>query len=381
VYEGPAINGVTSRELARQMMAWFNSVGGINAKDLIVAQSVPGVNVQLGGKLKSPNVREYTVGGGMQIGNGFARVDYVDRDWKDFYANFTNLSTGKVTDSTGVTKDLTLVRNTNSGFERKYKALQTQLQYRLFNNLQLGSNYTYSRLRGNAVQENAGSGPISEGGFIFGYPEYNGFRNNSPIGPLPSDQTHKLRAWASYDMHTWAGNLNLSAIQRYDSGVPYSAIGTINTSWYIAANPGYVNPPATTSYYFSKRGAFRTDSLRSTDLSATFSFPTIHGVEFYAEGYVFNATNNKSIVNVINPAGTNSVIDTGVITARSSTAGLARFNPFTATHLIECPSTATAAECTALGANFKRSATFGSATAKQAYQTPRSYSMALGLRF
>src|SRR5205085_2254254 len=123
IYEGPTITNVSSRELVRQVMQWFNSVGGTNARDLITNQVVPGVSTQIDGTLKSPNVREWTVGGGMQIGNGFARLDYVSRDWKDFYANFTNLQTGRVSDSLGNPFDLTLVKNVNSGFERTYRAI------------------------------------------------------------------------------------------------------------------------------------------------------------------------------------------------------------------------------------------------------------------
>jgi hypothetical protein len=385
VYEGPAINDLTAANFSKNFFNWFNSVGGINNQSLIVFQNIPGSQVQLRGSLKSPNVREWTVGGGMQIGAGFIRMDYIDRDWRDFYVNITNLGTGKVTVN-GSPADLTLIQNTDA-LSRTYKALQGQFQYRLFSNLQLGTNYTYSKLRGNAVQENAGSGPISEAGFIFTYPEYNSFTQNNPVGKLTSDQTHKLRAWASYDLHTFIGNLNLSAIERYESGVPYSGTGTIDDRFSAnfygtgkpggIVNPGYATPPSAVTYFFTERGAFHTAALQATDVSATFSVP-FRGAEAYVEGYVFNATNQHKVVNTLN--GASAVIVTGVRTHRTANSGLTRFNPFTDTPK-QCPTGAAAADCLAMGANWQYPTTFGTATNKAAYQNPRSYSMALGLRF
>jgi hypothetical protein len=47
----------------------------------------------------------------------------------------------------------------------------------------------------------------------------------------------------------------------------------------------------------------------------------------------------------------------------------------------QCPTAATAAECTAMGANFQIPATFGTPVSKDAYQNPRTYSLAAGVRF
>ena len=387
LYEGPTKTGLTSRQYSQAFFDWLNSVGGIS-KLTPFFTSIPGAQTIIRGSLKSPNVREYTFGGGMQIGNGFVRADLIDRDWKDFYVNVRDAATGPVTRPNGDLADLTLLANSNDP-KRNYKALELQGQYRLFSNLQLGGNYTYSRLRGNAVQENAGSGPIAEGFPTTFYPEYNNFAQNSPTGYLPSDQTHKVRAWASYDLHTFLGNLNVSGIQRYDSGVPYSASAAISVTPYVTNAPAYITPPTTATYFFSKRGAFRTAALKATDLSATFSFPSLRGAELYVEGYAFNVFNNHGIVNALN--GASSAIDIGVRTQRSSTflaknpAGqtvraLARFNPFTDTPK-ECPQADTAQQCFDMGANFQLSPTFGAATSKAAYQTPRSYSMAVGVRF
>jgi hypothetical protein len=376
IYEGPQVNNLNARDFSANFFNWFNANGGLSNTSLIVFTSVPGAQVQLRGSLKSPSVKEYTIGGGMQIGSGFIRADYIDRNWRDFYVNSTVLANGTVLVN-GAPTDLTLIQNTNA-LKRTYRGVDLQGQYRLFSNLQLGANYTFSRLRGNAVQENAGSGPVSEAGTQFTYPEYENFVQNNPQGYLPSDQTHKLRAWASYDLHTFFGNWNFSGIQRLESGIPYSLTGTIDvrfrTNFYCAdstnpacsggvKNPGYATPPSSVVYFFDGRGTHRLQSLRATDFSSTYSFP-FHGFEPYVEGYVFNAFNNHAIVNLFNGAS-QDVAGTSVTTARQSST-LKRFNPFVDTPVA--------------GVNYVLP-TGITATNKAAYQNPRSFSMAVGVRF
>jgi hypothetical protein len=395
-YEGPTLTGLTSAQYSAAFFSWLNSVGGISKLSPFFT-SIPGAQTIIRGSLKSPNVREYTVGGGMQIGNGFVRADVIDRDWKDFYVNVRNAATGTVIVN-GAPADLTLIQNSND-LKRNYKALEVQGQYRLFANLQLGANYTYSKLRGNAVQENAGSGPIAEGFSTTFYPEFANFAQNAPVGYLPSDQTHKVRAWASYDLHTFLGNLNIGAIERIDSGVPYSATGTINTAWENVTNaPAYATPPTTEVYFFTKRGAFRTAALRATDLSSTFSFPTFHGAELYIEGYAFNVFNAHAVVN--NFSGATQVINATILTARNSACGTKfgqtiagqtntrlvtcqPFNPFTGTPVEFIPgvSPVTGTYNYQKQYDANGNTVFGTPTSKLAYQNPRSYSMAVGIRF
>jgi Carboxypeptidase regulatory-like domain/TonB dependent receptor-like, beta-barrel/TonB-dependent Receptor Plug Domain len=425
-YRGPDFASVTSEQAVKIMMDWFLQHGGVSPANnhvcgpndttsvCILAQNIPGAQTQLLGTLKSPNVREYTVGGGVQIGNGFIRADYLDRDWRDFYVTLTSLSTGTVVIN-GNTVTRNLVTNSNA-LTRTYKALETQFQYRLANNLNFGGNYTYSKLRGNAVQENVGSGPVTDGGWILTFPEYQGFTLNKPVGFLDADQTHKLRAWLSYDVHTSAGNLNFGAIQRYDSGLSYSAVATVDdrfraTFYCLPAavetaaqcqtaigkadtsggitNPGYAsNPPGSVTYFVRPRGAFRLDPLRATDISTTYSIGW-HGAEVYVEGYVFNVFNTQKVVNT--QSGATSTVNTAIRTAITDPKVFRRFNPFTDTP-VECPAftngVATAdAQCVAMKANyqipakFSQGGSFGAPTTKDAYQNPRTYSMALGLRF
>jgi hypothetical protein len=414
-YRGPDVAKVTTVQAAAIIMNWFQSNGGVSAANnhlcgpadatsvCILQQNIPGAQTQLLGTIKSPNVREYTFGGGVQIGNGFVRADYIDRSWRDFYVTTTNLNTGTVVIN-GNTLTRNLVTN-SSALSRTYKAVQSQFQYRLANNLNLGGNYTYAKLRGNAIQENVGSGAASDGGWILQYPEFQGFAQNKPVGFLDADQRHKLRAWLSYDLHTFAGNFNFGAIQRYDSGLPFSAAGSVDdrarTNFYCLsgstctsapggiANPGYASGvPTSVTYFFSNRGAFRLNSLRATDFSSTYSIGW-HGAEVYVEGYVFNVFNTQKVVNT--QSGASTVISTSIRTAISDPTVFKRFNPFVDTP-IACPAltagvATTNAQCIALGANYQiplqysQGGTFGSPLTKDAFQNPRTYSMALGVRF
>jgi len=138
--------------------------------------------------------------------------------------------------------------------------------------------------------------------------------------------------------------------------------------------------------------------LRATDFSATFSFPAIRGAELYVEGYVFNAFNNHALVNSF--SGATQVINTTIVTATSSscgtklgkslsTAGNARlvtckpFNPFTDTPVEFIPGVSPTTGTYNFQKQYDTSGNtlFGTPTNKAAYQNPRSYSMALGIRF
>jgi len=418
-YRGPDVKGVTTNQAADIMAAWFLANGGVSAANnhlcgpndntsiCILSQSIPGAQTQLQGSLKSPNVREYTVGGGVQIGNGFFRADYLDRSWSDFYVTLTNLNTGTVVIN-GNTVTRSVVTNSNV-LDRTYKGIQTQFQYRVLNNVNLGGNYTYAKLRGNAVQENVGSGPVTDGGYILTFPEYQGFIQNKPVGFLDADQRHKFRAWASYDLHTFFGNFNFGAIQRYDSGLPYNSVATVDVrnraTFYCltgettaacqaatgksdvsggVVNPGYASaPPSSVSYFVRSRGFFRTNALRASDLSTTYSIGW-HGAELYVEGYVFNLFNTQKVVNT--QSGATATLNTAIRTPVTDPTVFRRWNPFTDSP-VECPATSTDEQCKAMNANYQiplqysKGGSFGAPTNKDAFQTPRTFSMAVGVRF
>jgi outer membrane receptor protein involved in Fe transport len=370
-YEGDESFTGTSAEVVRHAINWWLANGG---HDLNVNPptdlSIGGVSTQLRGSIEAPGMNEWTLGAGYQYRpTGYVRADYINRDWNNFYAAFTNRETGQVELPGGIPADLTLVGNTND-FERTYRAVQLQASDRFFDRLQVGGSYTLSYLEGNIEGETAGSGPVTTGGWIFTYPEYQAFAQNAPVGYLNGDQRHKLRAWVGYDFPLGQfGVLNASVLQRFDSGQPYSAVATITR----AADPAagnvtglYVSPPQTVSYYIGERGQFRWDDVTRTDFALNYRLPIL-GVELFGEAEVFNLFNEQAQI-----AG-----DTTIITSRQAATA--------------CNNGGTAVRCTAFnpfsttpveGVNYAFGPNFGKSTGLSSdFQLPRTYQFSLGLRF
>ena len=374
-YEGPEITNVSSNEAVRRAFQWFNSVGGRSNADLFLGLDIGGFSTRVDEQLKSPHMNEYTVGGGFQIGsNSFLRADLVHRDFSDFYVRLTNLETGPATEpTTGAIADRSIITNNSDDLSREYNALQLQTQTRLFQRVNLGLNYTLSELKGNAAQENVGNGPIWEGGYIFQYPEFQGFAQNNPEGSLGGDQTHKVRAWASFDLPTPIGSFNFSVLERFDSGTAYSAIGNINPSTYTTAaqRAAYVGEPTQVAYYFSDRGEFRWDDIISTDLALNYSLPPVFGVNLFVNAELFNAFNADPLLGgfttVLTQRNATCIQNVGANTGQRCAA----FNPFTETPVE--------------GVHWRKAETFGTPSAVSSYNTtyfgPRFYRFSVGLRF
>ncbi|MFA6955157.1 MAG: TonB-dependent receptor [Thermoanaerobaculia bacterium] len=372
-YDGDPIVG-NAAQVVRGVIDWFMGNGGtdfeLNPPGYL---GIGGFSTKLDGSLKAPNMDEYTIGFATQVGqNGFIRADYVSRSWNDYYGSFTDLSTGQVTEPiTGLTADLTLVRNTDLLY-REYQGVTMQGQYRFGQHFSLGGNYTWSELTGNAEGEGTAAGPQSEGGWILQYPEYQGFAQNRPEGFLGADSTHKLRLWLATDWSLGAfGSINVSLLEYFDTGTPYSTSGSI----YAQADPAagadigdkYASPPTTVTYFFGDRGEFRWDDVTRTDLAVNYTLP-ISKIDMFIEADLLNAFNEQAQVSG------SSTITTATSTARNcrDAAGAAirclRFNPFT--------------EAPVEGTNWAKPATFGTATSGSAnYQLPRTYRFSVGVRF
>jgi hypothetical protein len=362
LYDGPEISGVSSREAFARVEEWFNSVGGTDATDYIIAATFPGVNSRISGSLKSPKVDEWTVGVGTQLGRGFVRADWISRDWANFYTSRVDASTGTVLDPFNERTDLRLVETSNEGLARTHRAASLQISYPFSERTQVGGNYTWSETRGNVVSENGGSGPLTETGPNY-YPEFTAFERNNPSGFLTNDQTHKVRAWFTYAVPTPVGNFTFSALQRLDTGAAYSAIGTVN----FVADPalGYAQPntyetaPATVNYYFSDRGALRWDDLHSTDLSVNYRL-RLGGAELFVQPEIINIFNNNGAF-----LGTTSVYTYD--NNDGDTINLQPFNPFTETPVE--------------GVHYMYDPNFGKGRNATDYQLARTYRVSVGIRF
>ena len=366
LYGGPTISNVSSDELLEQVFAWFESEGGIEDRDWLLGGQTNGISSQIRSSLQSPGVEEITLGASFTVGaNGFFRIDLQDREWTDFYTTRVDSSTGRVFDPlAGKDQDLSLTENSDD-FVREYQAVILQGGVRLFNRVTLGANYTWSELRGNHGGETSGSGPVSSGGRDF-YPEFLGYENRNPIGYLSADQRHKVRAWASYDLPTSFGNFNVSLLQRFDSGTPYSAIGSIDVTGdgcLVCRQDDslYVNVPSGVAYYFSERGEFRFEDLTSTDLALNYSLP-IGRLELFVQGELLNAFDESAQI------GGNTSVSTAF-----NDSSLQPFDPFTTTPIEGVHYR--------LGSNFGQPTTATTQATQGHFQLARTYRGSIGLRF
>ncbi|MHB0968895.1 MAG: TonB-dependent receptor [Thermoanaerobaculia bacterium] len=373
-YDGDPIVG-TSDQVVRQVIDWFNSQGGTDYANwqgaYDPALSIGGFSTRLAGGLVAPSVDEWTIGAGWQITpNSFIRANYVDRVWNDYYGQFTNTTTGSVVEPiTGAEADLTLIENTDL-LEREYQGIDVTARTRFFNRFQAGANYTWSELKGNAEGEGTSGGPQSEGGWILQYPEYQGYIQNRPYGFLSGDQTHKLRAWIGADWSLGrAGTLNVSVLERFDTGLPYSIAGSIFARRDPATGTddlGYVSVPVSTTYYFGERGGERWDDVTATDLAINYEVP-IGRASIFAQGEVINVLDEQAQI-----AGNTAIITrTSSSQACRDAAGAPMrclaFNPFTETPV--------------LGTHYAIPATFGTARSAADYQLPLTYRVSVGVRF
>ncbi|HWW60933.1 MAG TPA: hypothetical protein VN181_06145, partial [Thermoanaerobaculia bacterium] len=377
-YYGPSFSNKTTPEALTLMFDWLKSVGFTSNREFLGGGKSNGLGSIIPEPLESPYVSEFTIGAGTQLGSrGYVRGDYIQRRWKNFYTTETTLANGKVNDplAGGAPVDLTFQIVTND-FKREYNAAQFQASYAPFSRLNFGGNYTYARLRGNHGAETSGSGPVAGSG-AHDFPEYLAYANRNPEGWLAADQRHKVRAWVSYDQPTPIGRFNFSVLQNYDSGTPYSALGTIDPrrrsaapfnpaapsqTAVLIANPGYVSPPNTSNYYFSKRGAFRTDDATSTNVAINWNLPPILSkAQFYVETEVRNIFNESAVVTPSTTVNTNK-----------QSASFRAFNPFTETP-IECPQGAPLADCRAMGANWQKGASFGTGTQRTSFSQAGSF--------
>ncbi len=375
-YEGPTVNLGNPANPADPAAAlttlfnWFNANGGPNGSLPLIGVAIPGGNQIIRGSLNSPNADEYSLGFSKQFaGKGIVRVTAIHRDFSDFYVTRGNLTTGTIPNpTTGAPLDLQLIENDNSAFERKYDALQAQFQWRLVKKLNIGGNWTLSRLQGNFDGETRNSGPVTGD---LTYPEFKVASWNRPDGDLSADQRHKVGLYGVYRLiDSERQTLSVSLFQSYQSGLPYGAVGTALIFNNVATptrpvfnyrpNSGYQTPPRTVTYYFTARDEFRTDDILRTDLSLNYSY-RIGKVELFVSPEVTNLFNAEN-VDTTDTRG----LDQTVLSAGNS-AGLKEFNPYTETPVE--------------GVHWRKGPNFGKAISPLGYQNRRTFRVSVGFRF
>jgi hypothetical protein len=392
-------------EVIRAIFDWYAANGGPTLP-YRSQPAIPGVSPQILGDLVSPNTLEYAVGINRQVGaRGAVRADYVFRDYRDFYSQRTDTTTGTVTNPIGQTFDLAVIENTNVA-KRLYQGLTTQGTYRFAGRTDVGATYTLSRAWGNFNGENVASGPIPAE--MENYPEFIQERWNYPEGDLQVDQRHRARLWLNVGVPRLNG-LTVSVLQTLETGVPFGPnnINNANPNGVDArpyvTNPGYLTPPdgATTEYFYpvdcsnvpasvtaagfdctdgAQRDALRTVGQKRTDVAINYVFRMATGgrsLEFFTRADVLNLFDQSQMCgcggtvfgnqNAHGGGVTQTRIDQTVRTNVSHPAVYAPFNPFTQTPV--------------QGVHWNYGPNFGNALNRFAYTTPRMFRINFGVRF
>jgi hypothetical protein len=252
-----------------------------------------------------------------------------------------------------------LIENTND-LSRRYFGVSASANYRPSSGINLGGAYTVSRSWGNIDAETANAGPVTGGPRL--YPEYIQASWSFPDGDLALDQRHKARIWGTVDapMPARYGVFTVGLLQSIDSGLPFGAVGTIDSSPYVV-NPGYLQPPSAVTYYFTARDAYRTDPSSRTDLALNYAYRVggARRVELFVKGDLVNVFNQRTLVN---PA-----FLFGTVLTRSNSPSYQPFDPFTSPPVG--------------GVNWDLAPNFFNPSSRFAYQPPRQLRIAVGARF
>ncbi|CAM2065443.1 TonB-dependent receptor [Sulfidibacter corallicola] len=348
-------------ESVEEVFQYMENTIGPNLWDVDFARtnadfvSIPGQTTVLQESLSAPFAEEIQIGYSTRFSSkGYFKVNYINRDYDDFYTGLTNLDVNAQFNN-GV--DIQLMVNDPGFYSREYHGIQLQGEYKVSDNLVVAGNYTWSQTYGNINGETRGAGSVLTTS-VSQYPEINGFEARAPHGPLNTDVRHISRVWATYNIPLSFGNLNLTALQRYRSGQHYEATGIVPTSaaygFPSGSDLGYNTPPSTTTYFFSDRGAFTTDDIYSTNLGVNFNVD-FRRLTFFLEAEILNVFNGDGIADI-------GEIDTTVIVNRDNPFNVFNEAPVEGTHYT-------------LGPNF------GEGTNRLAFQTPRTFRFDVGVRF
>jgi hypothetical protein len=313
-----------------------------------------GRGVGLANGLSSPLAVEWTLGVAHTFGHGAARALYVHRGLRDFIEDFVDHRTGEteLTDPrgrvTGRAFTNTLYENTNAP-TRVYEALVIASDLYLPPHFQVSASYT-RQLRNDGDFEGEATNAPGLSSIFGNYPELRVPQNNPP-GHLKSFQRHKLRVYGTYGVK----RLELGLLYRYNSPRTYSLVlqNVLPSSIQVARDPTYPNTSGGgQDLFFGPRGSESFEAEHLFDLSASYSVP-LHGrLRPYVKAELRNVLNAHPL-----------------IAAETRLAGPSgAFSTWTF-------------DADGLPATYQRVAGFGEARSASDYPTPRTFQLAIGVRF
>jgi hypothetical protein len=321
-YGGPPVNvnapTLSSAAALDLLFSSFQAQGGTSRAPLFAFE--PGLSLQVTGERSAPRVDEWSAGVSRTIGHlGYARADVAVRNYGHLNALTIDPNTVAI-DQFGRPLDVSTPVE-SSLLERQYVNFSLRGRYRFGHYADVHAQYGWSRLTGNADEARLSVNALTSGALA--YPEYFESSWHLPAGRLPDDVPHRLRLWAHSELmaNDKHGMLIATFVFNHESGRPYGAVAPVAVTAF-ASNPGYMQPPVALDYYFTDRDAFRTDSMKRTDVGLSWRrslFGTVHG-DVFVNLHVLNVFGSTE---VLNP-------QQYVLTRTAFTdATLQPFNPFT----------------------------------------------------
>ena len=195
------------------------------------------------------------------------RVDGVYRNYTDFYALHTNISTGQVTETqyTGKTYDLGYVGNVERPADAEVLRPPHELPVaalRLPEHRRLLDLVAHLRQHGRR-EHGLGPDPATASS---SYPEYHDNAWYPPVGNLPQDQRHRVRLFGTWDIAASEGARAASPSASSSASTPASATAPGSATSAVASalrdEPGLrARRRSSVTYYYTARDAFRTPTV------------------------------------------------------------------------------------------------------------------------
>ena len=262
-------------------------------------------------------------------------------------ANFTDIldANGQVTGQV----DTTVWAN-DPNARRSYEGLSLSVDLRPSSTWGIGGSITVSEAIGN--YEGEGENTPAGGGVLGAYIDSRPEEGASPFGTVDEDVPTRLNLWGSYRLDFGrAGNLNLSAIARAESGQVWSRTATTPYN----NQPQYLTDNGTYTHFFGGRGTQRFENFRRLDFSARYDIKFWRSLGLWVKATVINLTNEDALIEYNTDASAQNI--NGVLTwVPNGNCGLG-----------DTPSTS----CTG----------FGRISDEEQYQRPREYFFTVGLQF
>lgn len=270
----------------------------------VISGSFPTANIFVADGVKSPIVKEFTLGLGRDIGRrGYAKATYQVRKWSGFLEDFIQLSNGTVNvnrNGANIGQLTKVIYDNTNGIDREYQALLLQSNYRPRGNVSFGAHYTLQiRNRGNSNVEAANQPGITS--LLGNYPEIFGpaIDRYVPEGRLADYQRHKLRMYGTYTQNMGRfGSVDVSPIWRVNSGQVFSyvAASVPLSAIELARNPGYpandINANTAANLFFGERGRGDFLGYGLLDLSVGYGIPLWKAARPWIKFEIYNVMNN-----------------------------------------------------------------------------------------